>query len=46
MSEEEARLAALRAFGNPQLAREKTGATWSWNGLEQFVHDLSIGRAR
>src|SRR5215472_16092405 len=43
MNAEEARLATLRAFGNPVLVREQTGATWNWNGLEQFVHDLRIG---
>jgi predicted permease len=43
MSEEEARLAALRVFGNPDLVREKTGATWNWYGLEQFLRDLRIG---
>ena len=43
ISHEEARLAALRAFGNPALEREKTRATWRWNGVEQFVHDLRIG---
>jgi len=43
MNAEEARLATLRAFGNPVLLREQTGATWNWNGLEQFVHDLRIG---
>jgi predicted permease len=43
MGREEARLAALRAFGNPAALREKTRATWSWNGLEQLVGDLRIG---
>jgi len=43
MSEDEARHAALRAFGNPDLVREKTGATWNWNGLDQFSRDLRIG---
>jgi len=43
MSAEEARVAALRAFGNPVLVREQTGATWNWSGLEQFIHDLRIG---
>jgi predicted permease len=43
MSAEEARSAALRSFGNPVLLREQTGATWNWNRLEQFVHDLRIG---
>ena len=33
MSPEEARLAALRAFGNPLLLRDQTRATWSWNGI-------------
>jgi len=32
-SEEEARYAALRAFGNPALIREQTLAIWSWNWL-------------
>ena len=43
MNVEEARCAALRAFGNPVLLREQTGATWNWSGLEQFAHDLRIG---
>ena len=42
MSAEEARSAALRAFGNPVLVREQTGAAWNWNGLEQLIHDLRI----
>ena len=43
LSREEARLAALRAFGNPAALRETTRATWSWNGLEQLMRDLYIG---
>jgi predicted permease len=43
MSGDEARHAALREFGNPDLVREKTGATWNWNGLDQFLRDLRIG---
>jgi hypothetical protein len=43
MSEDQARLAALRVFGNPDLVREKTGATWNWYGLDQFLRDLRIG---
>lgn len=43
MSAEEARLSALRAFGNPVLLRDKTRATWSWDSMEQFAHDLCIG---
>src|SRR5271155_728689 len=37
---EEARYAALRAFGNPALIREQTGAVWSWNWLESLTRDL------
>jgi predicted permease len=40
---EEARRAALRAFGNPTLLREHTRAVWSWNGLENLLRDLRIG---
>jgi predicted permease len=40
MSVEEARYAALRAFGNPSLIREQTRAIWSWNWLETLARDL------
>jgi len=40
ISEEEARCAALRAFGNPTLIREQTLAVWSWNWPESLVRDL------
>jgi predicted permease len=40
ISEEEARYAALRAFGNPTLIREQTRAIWSWNWLESLARDL------
>ena len=40
VSEEEARHAALRAFGNPTLIREQTLAVWSWNWLESLLRDL------
>jgi predicted permease len=43
MSPEQARIAALHAFGNPALERERTRATWNWNGLERLLHDLRIG---
>ena len=43
MSPEEARLAALRKFGNPALLRDQTRATWNWNGLEQFAREARIG---
>jgi predicted permease len=40
ISGEEARYAALRAFGNPALTREQTRAIWSWNWLESLACDL------
>jgi predicted permease len=43
LSSEEARYAALRAFGNPTLIREQTHATWSWNWLESLASDLKYG---
>lgn len=43
MSPEEARLAASRRLGNAALLRDQAKATWSWNRLEQFMHDLRIG---
>src|SRR5437660_12900578 len=39
ISGEEARYAALRAFGNPTLIREQTLAVWSWNWLESLARD-------
>src|SRR6202453_1082513 len=42
VSGEEARYAALRAFGNPTLIREQTRAVWSWNWLESLLRDLRI----
>ncbi len=42
MSPEEARLAALRAFGNPALLRDQTRASWSWNSLESLLRDLRL----
>ena len=43
MSPEEARYAALRAFGNPGLKREETRATWGWTWLEHLGQDLRYG---
>src|SRR6266478_10258908 len=39
---EEARHAALRAFGNPTLISEQTRAVWSWNEMENLLRDLRI----
>jgi predicted permease len=43
LSPEEARHAALRAFGNPTLIREHARAVWSWSWLENLLRDLRIG---
>ena len=40
LSGEEARYAALRAFGNPALIREETHAIWSWTWRESLARDL------
>ncbi len=40
VSGEEARYAALRAFGNPALIREQTRAVWSWTWLESLAREL------
>jgi putative ABC transport system permease protein len=42
-SPDEARYAALRAFGNPTLIREQTHATWPWFWLESLARDLRLG---
>lgn len=42
VSREEARHAALRAFGNPALISEQTRAVWSWTMLENLLRDLRI----
>jgi predicted permease len=42
ISDEEARYAALRAFGNPTLIREQTLAIWSWSWLESIARDLRL----
>ena len=39
---EDARHAALRAFGNPALIREQTSVVWSWNTVENLLRDLRI----
>lgn len=43
MRPEEARLAALRTFGNPALLRDRTRDTWSWAALESLLRDLRFG---
>src|SRR5262245_25225590 len=43
MSKEEARSAALRTFGNPDVVKEETQDTWGLIGLEQAWRDLWNG---
>ena len=43
MDPEQARLAALRVFGNPTLLREESQSTWSWNWLEALWRDARYG---
>ena len=43
MAPEEARFAAMRAFGNSTLILEQTRAVWTWNWLEQLVRNLKYG---
>ena len=40
LSEEEARYAAQRAFGNVTLVKEDTRAMWGWTSVERFGQDL------
>jgi predicted permease len=40
LSPEEARLAALRALGNPALIREQAHSVWSWNWFESLMRDF------
>lgn len=46
MSWEEARHAAMRAFGNPTFLKEETRDTWGWTRLEQIARDLRYGFRR
>ncbi len=43
LSAEEARLAALRTFGNPTLIREQTHLAWGLEWLESFLQDVVYG---
>ncbi len=43
LSPMEARMAAMRAFGNPSLVRDQARSTWSWNWLETFLRDIRYG---
>jgi predicted permease len=43
MSPQEARYAAMRAFGNLTFLKEETRDTWGWTWLEQIAQDLRYG---
>jgi putative ABC transport system permease protein len=43
MTRDEARYAAMRAFGNPTVLKEETRESWGWIWLEQFAQDLRYG---
>jgi macrolide transport system ATP-binding/permease protein len=43
MNRQEARYAAVRAFGNPTILKEETQDTWGWMWLENFVQDVRFG---
>ncbi len=43
MNKDEARHAAMRAFGNPTVLKEETRESWGWIWLEQFAQDLRYG---
>ena len=39
----EARLSAIREFGNVGLVRRSTNEVWSWTRLEQLLQDARFG---
>jgi hypothetical protein len=43
LAPEEARYAALRAFGNPTVLGDEARSSWSWNWLEKLLRDLRYG---
>lgn len=43
MSEQDARYAAKRAFGNSTMVKEETRESWGWIWLEQIGQDLRYG---
>ena len=43
MNPEQARYAAMRAFGNPTLFMEEARDTWGWTWLEQIAQDFRYG---
>jgi predicted permease len=43
MDPEQARVAAIRLFGNPAMVEEQTRSEWTWNWLEGVWRDLRYG---
>lgn len=43
MAPDEARFAALRAFGNSTALREQARENWSWNQMETILRDVRYG---
>jgi predicted permease len=43
MRKDEARYAAMRAFGNPTVLKEETRDSWGWIWVEQFAQDVRYG---
>jgi putative ABC transport system permease protein len=43
LSPEQARYAALRAFGNTTLVKEEVREVWSWGWIERFFQDVRFG---
>lgn len=43
LSEDEARYAARRVFGNATLIREEIRNVWGWSSLERLAQDLRLG---
>ena len=46
LSPEQARAAALRAFGNPTLAQTRSREVWQWPRLESLLADLKLAVRR
>src|SRR5437899_10397941 len=42
-SEEDARYAARRAFGNPGVVSEEVRDAWGWMWLQRFLQDVRFG---
>jgi len=43
MSREDARYAAMLAFGNPTVLKEETRDTWGWIWIDQVAQDVRFG---